>query len=312
MSFGSWMARKVPQIGWSGRPDCGTVALPENCPAISTHCARDRRHASPVAPENRTMGTVAELPRADHQGRPDPPAHPRGRRRTRSSPRASTPPRSRRSSPPPRSPRAASSTTSATRTSSPARCSSATSSSRPRAPRRRLPPRPRAQRRPAARLPDRPQALRRDDGRPAERPPGLHRHHRLLPGAAVRREVRALNRQVVLAWRAHFLAELEAVAERYPPREPVDLVALADMLSTTVEGGIVMAKALREPPAARRADPAAALLHQAPLRPALSPAVRRSSASAPRTGTSSAAPPRRCRPAPTCPAAWSASPAASR
>ena len=61
------------------------------------------------------------------------------------------------------------------------------------------------------------------------------------------REVVALNRQVVLNWRAHFLAELEAVAERYPPREPVDLVALADMLSTTVEGGIVMAKALGEP-----------------------------------------------------------------
>ena len=58
-------------------------------------------------------------------------------------------------------------------------------------------------------------------------------------------EVRALNRQAVLNWRAHFLAELEQVAERYPPREPVDLVALADMLSTTVEGGIVMAKALR-------------------------------------------------------------------
>ena len=79
-------------------------------------------------------------------------------------------------------------------------------------------------------------------------------------------EVRELNRQAVLAWRALFLAELEAVAERYPPREPVDLVALADMLSTTVEGGIVMAKALREPLVLSRADPAAALLHQAPLR----------------------------------------------
>jgi AcrR family transcriptional regulator len=61
------------------------------------------------------------------------------------------------------------------------------------------------------------------------------------------REVRALNRQAVLNWRAHFLTELEAVAARYPPREPVDLVALADLLSTTVEGGIVMSKALGEP-----------------------------------------------------------------
>jgi AcrR family transcriptional regulator len=60
-------------------------------------------------------------------------------------------------------------------------------------------------------------------------------------------EIRALNRQVVLNWRAHFLAELERVAERYPPCEPVDLVELADMLSTIVEGGIVMAKALGDP-----------------------------------------------------------------
>ena len=61
------------------------------------------------------------------------------------------------------------------------------------------------------------------------------------------REVRALNRQAVLNWRAHFLSELEAVAERYPPKAPVDLVALADLLSTTIEGGIVLSKALGEP-----------------------------------------------------------------
>jgi len=61
------------------------------------------------------------------------------------------------------------------------------------------------------------------------------------------REVRELNRQAVLSWRAHFLAELEAVAERYPPKMPVDLVALADLMSTTIEGGIVLSKALGEP-----------------------------------------------------------------
>jgi TetR/AcrR family transcriptional repressor of nem operon len=60
-------------------------------------------------------------------------------------------------------------------------------------------------------------------------------------------EVRALNRQGVLAWRTRFLAQLERVAERYPPREPVDCTALADMVSTAVEGGIVLAKTLREP-----------------------------------------------------------------
>ena len=42
---------------------------------------------------------------------------------------------------------------------------------------------------------------------------------------------------------------LEEIAARHPPRDPVDLVALADMISTTVEGGIVMAKVLREPQA---------------------------------------------------------------
>lgn len=39
----------------------------------------------------------------------------------------------------------------------------------------------------------------------------------------------------------------ERTAARHPPRDPVDLVALADMISTTVEGGIVMAKVLGDP-----------------------------------------------------------------
>lgn len=60
-------------------------------------------------------------------------------------------------------------------------------------------------------------------------------------------EVRELNRRAVLSWRTLFLAHLERVAERYPPRDPVDLGALADMISTVVEGGIVMAKALGDP-----------------------------------------------------------------
>jgi AcrR family transcriptional regulator len=60
-------------------------------------------------------------------------------------------------------------------------------------------------------------------------------------------DVRELNRTGVLGWRAYFLRRLEGVADRYPPREPIDLAALADMISTVVEGGIVMARALREP-----------------------------------------------------------------
>jgi len=59
--------------------------------------------------------------------------------------------------------------------------------------------------------------------------------------------VRALNRQAILGWRQTFLAQLERIAARYPPREPVELAALADMISSIIEGGIVVSRALREP-----------------------------------------------------------------
>jgi TetR/AcrR family transcriptional regulator, transcriptional repressor for nem operon len=60
-------------------------------------------------------------------------------------------------------------------------------------------------------------------------------------------EVRELNRQAVLAWRTLFHNHLARIAERYPPRDEIDLAALADMISTTVEGGIVMSRALQDP-----------------------------------------------------------------
>ena len=128
--LGSWMPRKVPQIrAGRGKPVCGIVATDRNaCREFNGLPARRSTPSVPPAPENRTMGTVAEAPRSTTQGPGDAAAHPRRRRGRRSSPRASTPPRSRRSSPAPRSPAAASSTTSPTRTRSPARCSSATSS----------------------------------------------------------------------------------------------------------------------------------------------------------------------------------------
>lgn len=59
--------------------------------------------------------------------------------------------------------------------------------------------------------------------------------------------VRDLNRRAVLGWRARFRAMFDEIAALYPPREEVDLDALADMVSTVVEGGIVMGKALGEP-----------------------------------------------------------------
>lgn len=59
--------------------------------------------------------------------------------------------------------------------------------------------------------------------------------------------VHALNRQIVLGWRARFRKLLERVAERYPPKDEVDLDALADMVSTVVEGGLVLGRATKDP-----------------------------------------------------------------
>ena len=61
------------------------------------------------------------------------------------------------------------------------------------------------------------------------------------------REVRSLYTDALLTWRKRFRGYLAEIAERYPPREPVDLDALADMVNNTVEGGIIMSKALRDP-----------------------------------------------------------------
>jgi len=58
--------------------------------------------------------------------------------------------------------------------------------------------------------------------------------------------IRRINREAVLLWRSRFKTILEEIAERYPPREETDLETLADMLSTILEGGIVMSKALGE------------------------------------------------------------------
>jgi TetR/AcrR family transcriptional regulator, transcriptional repressor for nem operon len=60
-------------------------------------------------------------------------------------------------------------------------------------------------------------------------------------------EIRALNRQAVLIWRGVILTELERVAAAHPPRAEVSIPALADMILTTIEGGIIMSKALRDP-----------------------------------------------------------------
>ncbi|WP_376096708.1 TetR/AcrR family transcriptional regulator [Roseomonas sp. CCTCC AB2023176] len=61
------------------------------------------------------------------------------------------------------------------------------------------------------------------------------------------RDVVELNRQSMLAWRARYRARLDRIAERYPPRLPLDLDDLADMLATVIDGGITLAKITKDP-----------------------------------------------------------------
>jgi TetR/AcrR family transcriptional regulator, transcriptional repressor for nem operon len=61
------------------------------------------------------------------------------------------------------------------------------------------------------------------------------------------REVVELNRQSLEGWNNRFRGYLEAVAAIYPPREPVDLGVMAEMLSCIIDGGIIMAKVLKDP-----------------------------------------------------------------
>ncbi|RYD94239.1 MAG: TetR/AcrR family transcriptional regulator [Sphingomonadales bacterium] len=57
-------------------------------------------------------------------------------------------------------------------------------------------------------------------------------------------EVCALNREAVMGWRIRFQGWIEQIAERYPPRLPTDLKALADHFSVVVDGGIISSRAL--------------------------------------------------------------------
>jgi TetR/AcrR family transcriptional repressor of nem operon len=62
------------------------------------------------------------------------------------------------------------------------------------------------------------------------------------------REVRALAREAALAWRVRFRERLDAIAARYPPKVPVDLDALADMIAVVIDGGITISRVMRDPP----------------------------------------------------------------
>jgi AcrR family transcriptional regulator len=61
------------------------------------------------------------------------------------------------------------------------------------------------------------------------------------------REIHALNARSVTSWNRRFLGYLEDIAAVHPPHEPVDLVDLANMLSCTFDGAIIMSKVLNDP-----------------------------------------------------------------
>lgn len=61
------------------------------------------------------------------------------------------------------------------------------------------------------------------------------------------RDVHEANRRAVLGWRKRFRAMFDQIAEAYPMRDNVDLDHLSDMVSSVIEGGLVMARAMREP-----------------------------------------------------------------
>lgn len=59
--------------------------------------------------------------------------------------------------------------------------------------------------------------------------------------------VKELNKQGVMNWRIKFRKTFDDIAAIYPPKDDVALDDLADMISNTVEGGIIMSHALGEP-----------------------------------------------------------------
>jgi TetR/AcrR family transcriptional repressor of nem operon len=59
-------------------------------------------------------------------------------------------------------------------------------------------------------------------------------------------DVRDLTFRGVAGWRKIFLDRLTRIAERYPPKAPVALEALADMANTLVDGGIILSRVMRD------------------------------------------------------------------
>jgi TetR/AcrR family transcriptional repressor of nem operon len=61
------------------------------------------------------------------------------------------------------------------------------------------------------------------------------------------REVRAMVTGMVRGWNDYFRSMIEEIIAVYPPREPIDADRLARTISCSIDGGIIMSKALGEP-----------------------------------------------------------------
>jgi AcrR family transcriptional regulator len=81
------------------------------------------------------------------------------------------------------------------------------------------------------------------------------------------REIRDLNAEGLLAWRRRFRGNLDAIAAAYPPRFEIDLDAAADMLTTLVEGAIILARSLKD----KRILPQQVLLYRSFIQSAFLP-----------------------------------------
>jgi AcrR family transcriptional regulator len=66
------------------------------------------------------------------------------------------------------------------------------------------------------------------------------------------KEVCKLNASAVLGWRRRFRERLDLIAARYPPRLPVDLDDIADMLSVIADGGIILSRTVKDKAALSR------------------------------------------------------------
>lgn len=57
-------------------------------------------------------------------------------------------------------------------------------------------------------------------------------------------EIRQLNAAGLLTWRRIFRERIDRIVEKYPPDEDLDLDALADLMTSLIEGGIILSKVL--------------------------------------------------------------------